>query len=125
MDSTAVIRSITRTPDLEADLKRARWFANWMDAKFSVMGIRFGIDHVVSLVPVVGDTAAVLAGIYPIYIAERHKLGLPVQAKMAGNLFLEWVIGLTPFLGDLGDVWFKANIRNLKLLEKAAVQARG
>ena len=96
-----------------------------MDTRFQLLGIRFGMDHIVSLVPVVGDTLGVLAGIYPIYLAHRHKLGTGVEIKMAINLLLEWLIGITPFLGDLGDVWFKANIRNLKLFEEAAARALG
>jgi hypothetical protein len=125
METAAVIQAIPSIPDLEADLRRARWFANWMDTRFSLFGIRFGMDHIVSLIPVAGDTIGVIAGIYPIYLAHRHKLGVAVELGMATNLLIEWLIGLTPLVGDLGDVWFKANVRNLKLLEKAAARKLG
>jgi hypothetical protein len=124
MQTTAVTGPDLSLPDLEADLRRARWFANWMDTRFSLLGIRFGIDHVVSLIPVAGDTLAVLAGTYPIYLAIRHRLGWSAIVRMAINLLLEWLIGITPFLGDLADVWFKANIRNLKVFERAAERIR-
>ena len=108
------------TLDLEADLARARWLANWLDAKFSFMGVRFGLEGIIGFIPVVGDTLGMIAGIYPIYVANRHRLGSTVQARMAANLLIEWVLGVTPVLGDVADVWYKANLRNLKLLEHAA-----
>jgi hypothetical protein len=110
--------------DLQSDLHRARWLANWLDAKFSVLGIRFGIEGIIGLVPVVGDTLGLLAGVYPIYVAYRHRLGPGVQVRMAINLLIEWLIGVTPLLGDLADIWYKANLRNLRLLE-SAVANRG
>jgi hypothetical protein len=112
-----------RVPDLEADLRRARWLANWLDAKFQLFGVRFGLEGIVGVVPVLGDTLGLLAGLYPVYVARRHHLGRRVRAQMGLNLLIEWLIGLTPLVGDAADVWFKANIRNLKLLEEAAKRA--
>ena len=109
---------------LEADLLRARKIADLLDTKFEVAGVRFGLEAVLGLVPVVGDTIGALAGTYPIWIANRHKLGKGVQAKMAANLAVEWAGGLLPWVGDFFDVAYKANIRNYKLLEKAAAQGR-
>jgi uncharacterized protein DUF4112 len=106
--------------DLQTDLRRARMLAKLLDTQFKVAGVRFGLEAVLGLVPVAGDTIGALAGLYPIWIANRHKLGKGVQAKMATNLAIEWTGGLLPGLGDFFDVAFKANIRNVKLLEKAA-----
>jgi hypothetical protein len=109
--------------DLQTDLRRARTLAKLLDTQFKVGGVRFGLEAVLGLVPVAGDTVGALAGLYPIWIANRHKLGKGVQAKMAANLAIEWTGGLIPGLGDFFDVAFKANIRNVKLLERAAEQA--
>ncbi len=121
---TQAIQTITRpgSPDLQIDLQRARWLANWLDSKFSIMGIRFGFEGIIGLVPGVGDTLGMLAGLYPVYVAYRHRLGRGVQIRMISNLLIEWLIGIIPWLGDIADVWFKANLRNLRLLEKAAGQ---
>ena len=104
---------------LETDLVRARQIAELLDTKFELAGVRFGLEGILGLVPVVGDTLGTLAGVYPIWIANRHKLGKSVQAKMAANLLVEWGGGLIPWVGDFFDVAFKANIRNYRLLEKA------
>lgn len=112
-------------PDLEADLRRAKWLADWLDTKFELGGVRFGLDGIVGLIPVVGDTLGALAGVYPIWVARRHRLGKAVQARMALNLLTEWAVGAVPFVGDAFDVAFKANVRNVRLLERAAAKVCG
>jgi hypothetical protein len=124
LNPTLPAGSATFELSLDRDIRRARWLANWLDSKFSILGFRFGIEGVIGFVPVVGDTLGAVAGFYPIYVAGRHRLGKTVQAKMALNLGVEWLIGITPVVGDLADAWFKANLRNLKLLEEAAAGTR-
>jgi len=104
---------------LESDLRRARRLAYLFDARFELAGFRFGLDAIVGLIPVVGDTLTTLAGVFPLWIAHRHQLGNRLKIRMASNLLLDWAIGLLPFVGDLADIGFKAHLRNLKLLEKA------
>ena len=106
--------------DLEADLQRARVLANLLDAEFSVAGIKFGLDPIIGLVPVVGDTIGLLAGLYPLYIARKHKLGKTVQTRMLANLAIDYFGGLIPLIGDAFDVVYKSNLMNVALLEKAA-----
>lgn len=103
--------------DLQTDLRRAQQIARLLDSQFEVAGVKFGLEAFLGLIPVVGDTVGALAGLYPIWVANRHKLGKAVQAKMAANLALEWTGGLLPWVGDFFDVAFKANLRNVKLLE--------
>lgn len=104
---------------IELDLQRARQLAELLDAKFSVGGIRFGLDSIVGLIPGVGDVATLLVGLYPIYIAQKHGIGLPTRARMIGNLLLDAGVGAVPLVGDLFDIAYKANMKNLRILEKA------
>jgi hypothetical protein len=101
------------------DLQRVRQLAELLDSKFSVAGIRFGLDSIVGLIPGVGDIATLLTGLYPIYIAQKHGIGLPTRARMLGNLLLDAGVGAVPLLGDLFDLAYKANMKNLRILEKA------
>ena len=105
--------------ELEADLARARWLANLLDAQFNVMGIPFGLDAVVGLIPVVGDCATAVAALYPVHVAKKHNLGKALQARMAFNVLVDFAAGAVPLVGDLVDLAYKANLKNLKLLEKA------
>jgi hypothetical protein len=110
--------------DLEADLRRARQIAMLLDARFELAGIKFGMDAIVGLIPGVGDLLTTLVGAYPLYVARRHGLGRWVTARMAGNLALDFLAGAVPVVGDVFDVAFKANLKNLQLLEKAAEKHR-
>jgi hypothetical protein len=98
-----------------------RW-AVILDSLFRVPGTsyRFGLDAIAGLIPGVGDLAS------PIYTAlilvEGLRLRVPavVQARMVLNAALDMIIGLVPLFGDIADVAWKANLRNLTLLERHA-----
>jgi hypothetical protein len=81
-------------------------------------GIRFGVDPLVGLVPGLGDVATGLVSAYIVLMAKR--LGLPyhVLARMAGNILVDVVFGSIPLLGSVFDVFYKANRRNFRLLQK-------
>ena len=115
-------RRVDRQPDLRADLARAHQLADLLDSKFSIGGIRFGLDALVGLIPGVGDLIGAAAGLYPLVIAQRHGLGKVVQARMAANLLVELAIGSIPLVGDVFDFGFKANLRNVRLLDRAVAR---
>ncbi len=105
--------------DVAATMKRLRWLANFLDTAVRLPGgFRFGADSIIGLAPGVGDLAT--AGIACYFVYEGKRLGLPKRAlaAMAGNVALDLVLGITPVLGDLADTWFKANVRNLAIIEK-------
>jgi len=113
-------RETTSTqPDAQRDLENVERLAKLLDTEFEFAGIRFGLDAIIGLVPVIGDSIAALIGLYPIYVAQQHKLGWLLRGRMLLNLILDWLIGLVPIIGDALDVGFKANIYNAKLLRKA------
>jgi hypothetical protein len=103
-------------------LEALRRWAVILDTLFRVPGtsIRFGLDGIIGLIPGVGDLAS------PAYTAlllvEGLRLRVPavVQARMVLNAAIDMVIGLVPLLGDIADIAWKANVRNLALLERHA-----
>ncbi len=96
--------------------------ANWLDTRYRVPGTdwKFGLDAVIGLVPVAGDTLTTLVGSAMLVEAVRLKVGPKVIAKMVGNLAIDWVVGLVPGADLVLDVAFKAHARNAKLLMEAA-----
>ncbi len=109
----------TRDIDVAATMKRLRWLANFLDTAVRLPGgFRFGADSIIGLAPGIGDLAT--AGIACYFVYEGKRLGLPKRAlaAMAGNVALDLVLGVTPIVGDLADTWFKANVRNLAIIEK-------
>lgn len=128
MDTIAVnVRRVdvpVDAPDLEKDLERVRLLSKWLDARFRVAGIPFGFDSLIGLIPVVGDTVTSIIASYPILLAQRHGLSKLVQARMAANVGLDWLVGLVPGVGDLFDIAYKANLKNLRLFEEAVEKKR-
>ena len=80
--------------------------------------LRFGVDAVLGLLPVVGDVVAVIPGAY--IMVEAHDMGASrrLLIRMALNLGVDVVIGLVPGIGDLFDVAWNANTRNVALLRR-------
>jgi len=111
--------------DLAADLAKAKWLANLLDGKWSFMGIRFGLDGLVGLIPAVGDTVLLVAALFPIHVAIRHRLGVDVIARMLVNVAIDYFAGLIPLAGDMFDVLFRANLRNVAILERAIAGRTG
>jgi hypothetical protein len=103
-------------------VRLARLLADLLDRRFTIPGtdIRIGLDPLIGLIPGVGDAAVNLIGFFIVVMAAQ--LGLPriVLVRMTGNIAVNAAIGAIPVLGDLFSVWFKSNIRNLRLLERHA-----
>lgn len=98
-----------------------RW-AILLDSAFPVPGtrIRFGLDALVGLVPGIGDLASPVFTAMILLQAARMRLPRVVQARMVLNAAIDMLLGLLPMAGDLADVAWKANLRNLALLERYA-----
>jgi hypothetical protein len=81
-------------------------------------GYRIGFDPIIGLVPGLGDVITSAISGYLIYEAAR--LGIPkrVLLRMVGNVLLDAAVGEVPLLGDVFDATWKANIRNLRLVER-------
>jgi hypothetical protein len=106
-------------------LQRLRSLAWLLDSSIPLPGgFRIGLDALIGLVPVVGDVAgALVAGFI---LNEARLLGAPrsVLLRMSANVLIETVLGSIPLLGDLFDAGFKANLRNITLLEQYQLNPR-
>lgn len=100
-----------------------RW-AVLLDSAFRVPGtsIRFGLESIVGLVPGLGDVASPIFTAALIIEGSRRRLPPIIQARMVVNAAIDMLMGLVPLLGDLADVAWKANLRNLALLERHAAR---
>lgn len=101
-------------------LSSARTLARLLDSAAKVPGtsLRFGLDPIIGLVPGIGDLVGAALSGYFVLLASR--LGAPssVIVRMLGNIIIDTVGGTVPVIGDLFDVGWKSNIRNLALLER-------
>lgn len=99
---------------------RARVLARALDSAVRIPGtnIRFGLDALLGLVPGLGDVAGAAMGSYLVVLGSRLGAPKPVLARMVANVALDTLAGVIPVLGDLFDVAWKANNRNMALLER-------
>ena len=113
----AVIPEVGTIPQRRLDrMRRVGWL---LDNSIPIPGTRFrlGIDQLIGLVPGIGD---LVGGVLSLYIiVEAYRMGVPraLLARMGWNVAVDTIVGEVPILGDLFDIGFKANVRNLALLD--------
>jgi hypothetical protein len=98
-------------------LRRLAWL---LDSSIPIPGTRLsiGLDALIGLVPFIGDLIGVLASSYILAEATRLGVGKRILARMAFNVAIEGVVGAIPLAGDLFDAAWKANQRNVRLLDE-------
>jgi hypothetical protein len=103
-------------------LEPLRRWAVLLDSIFRVPGtnIRFGLDAIIGLVPGLGDLVAPVFTVAVLATGLKMRVPAVVQARMVLNAGIDMLMGLVPFFGDLADVAWKADLRNVALLERHA-----
>lgn len=106
-------RSRSNTPDLDA-------IALLMDNAFRIPGlnIRFGLDAIIGLIPGLGDIITTLISLYVLAAAQRYGLTRITTARMGLNIAIDAIIGAIPLVGDAFDLVWKANQRNVALVQR-------
>lgn len=102
-----------------ATVHRLRQLSHLLDNAIPIPGTRyrFGLDPLLGLIPAGGDIAgAVLSG-YIVFSAAQIGLPRETLVRMVSNILFETFAGTVPVIGDLVDVTWKANTKNIKLLE--------
>jgi hypothetical protein len=104
----------------EQRLARLDALAKLLDVAFILPGtnVRYGIDGLIGLIPVIGDIITTAISLW--LVREARALGAPwhLTMRMLGNVALDGVVGAVPLIGDAFDVMFRANVRNVKLLRR-------
>lgn len=106
-----------------AHLTYATWLAELLDSRFTIAGFRFGIDPLLNFIPVLGPIITFGLSFYLLWIAKHVDAPATIQSKMIRNIALDFVFGLVPVLGTVSDFVFRANDKNLKLLQQWMSQA--
>lgn len=103
----------------EGSVERARTVAHLLDESLRIpgTGFRIGLDPIVGLLPVAGDTVAAVASLYIVFVG--FSVGLPKRslAKMLGFVAADYLLGSVPVLGSGVDAVLKVNRRNLATIE--------
>jgi hypothetical protein len=112
-----------RTERVLAAERRIGYVAHALDDLVAIPGTksRIGLDPIIGLIPFVGDVVTSLVAMWIVLEAARFHLPGVVLVRMILNATFDFAFGLVPFLGDLFDLGFKANTRNLQLFHDHAV----
>jgi Domain of unknown function (DUF4112) len=106
-------------PKKDPALAQLDLLADLLDNKFRIpfTSFRFGLDAVIGLVPYAGDFAGLLISLWIMGITVKKGAGPILLLRMAGNVVLDSIAGTIPFVGDLFDLGFKSNRRNINMLK--------
>ncbi len=101
-------------------LEHLRRYSSWLDEGIRLPGtrLRIGLDPILGLVPGVGDAAGAILAAAILLEAVRRGVTRFTFVRMAANIALDALLGSVPLIGDVFDAAWKANLRNLALLER-------
>lgn len=113
-------------------LRNLKTLSIWLDSQFKgPFGIRFGLDAILGLIPVVGDFATTLASLYILIQAAQMGCSPSTIFRMGINIAIENFVDMFPLLGNIFDIFWKANNKNILLIEshfnnprKTTIQSR-
>ena len=107
----------------EEKLVRLKLLSKRLDNNFIIPGTKYkiGLDPIIGAVPVIGDLIGALLSTYIMYSGIKMGVSRSIVAQMATNIALDFTIGWIPIIGDIFDIIWKANQRNVKLIEESIV----
>jgi len=118
--NTARAARFARATTRAERLARIERLARLLDTRFGIpfTKVRFGADSLIGLAPGFGDVVTTALALYIVY--EAHRLGAPKHliARMLGNVAIDGLVGAVPVAGDVFDLFWRANRRNVGILRE-------
>ena len=106
--------------DPQSVRKRVEAMERLLEHIVTIPGTRqkVGLDVILDLVPFAGSTAAAILGAYMTWEARNLGMSKWQMSRMAGNVGVDWLLGLIPWVGAIPDFFFRSNSRNLRLIKR-------
>ena len=100
--------------------RRVEALEKLLERAFIVPGINrpIGLDAIVGLLPVAGDTVAALMGLYLVWEARNIGMSKWQLSRMTATVGIDWLLGLVPLVGDVFDFFYRSNSINLKRIRR-------
>lgn len=110
----------------EERLKRLRTLSERLDESFKIPGTKYkiGIDPIIGLIPVGGDLIGGILSTYIMYSGMKMGASPKIITQMAVNIVIEFAVGSIPIIGDLFDFFWKANKKNMELIEEVTLEKK-
>jgi len=109
----------SRSSDPVRSRNRVARIARLLDSAFVIPGtrIRLGLDPLIGLIPGAGDAVTTALSAYVVYEAYRAGLPAALVLRMVINVAIDLIVSSVPFFGDIGDIFWRANQRNLAIFD--------
>ena len=106
--------------DPQSVRKRVESLERVMERLIVIPGINrpVGVDVILDLVPFAGSTAGAVLGAYMAWEARNLGMSKWQMGRMAGNVGVDWLLGLIPWIGAVPDLFFRSNSRNLRMIKR-------
>lgn len=98
--------------------------ARLMDSQFKIGKFRFGLDPIINLFPILGDSITVIISLFIVFTMYKYGASGKMVIKMMLNVLIDAIVGAIPFLGWIFDFYFKANEKNILLLKEHYVEGK-
>lgn len=103
---------------MEHHIQIAKTLTDLLENKFRIGKLKFGFDPILGAIPGFGDVFTTCIALYVVWIGIQMRLPQEKIIEMIKNVAADFIIGILPVIGDLTDVVFKANTKNMRILEK-------
>ena len=115
-----IFGSLPLSNDPVATRRRIEAMEHLLEGMFTIPGTnrRVGLDVILNVVPVLGDLIAAALGSWMVWEARNLGMSKIQMARMFGNVGVDWLLGLVPFVGAIPDFFFRSNTRNLKIIKR-------
>ena len=116
----ATIRGLNTSTDPESVCQRVEALEHLLEGLFTIPGTnrKIGLDVMLDLISVGGDVVGAALGGYMIWEARNLSLLKGQMSRMAGNVGIDFLLGLIPVIGAVPDFLFRSNTRNLKIIRR-------
>ena len=106
--------------DPQSVRRRIEALERLMERMFVIPGLNrpVGLDVILDLVPIAGSTAGAALGAYMAWEARNLGMSKWHVARMAGNIGVDWLLSLIPWVGAIPDLFFRSNTRNLRIIKR-------
>lgn len=104
-----------------ADIRlRVETLEKLLERSFVIPGTKqaFGLDVILDLIPGIGTSVAAAMGAYMVWEARNLGMSKGAIARMAGNVGVDWALGMIPWIGAIPDLFFRSNSRNLRIIKR-------
>lgn len=119
-EAQRIARELPKLKDPHGVRRRVEAMEGLMERLITIPGTKrqLGLDVILDLIPGVGSIAAGGLGTWMLWEARNLGMSKWQMTRMGGNIAVDTVLGMIPFVGAIPDFFFRSNTRNLRIIKR-------